>query len=1612
MRRLSTSLFMGLTLALMLAIGGCSDGGTNPEDGGIDGGDGGNVECTSAAQCDDENPCTDDTCVQGKCVNTNNTAPCDDGQACSENDVCSDGVCSGTAVGCDDGNPCTNDSCDDSEGCVYIPNSAPCDDDNACTIGDVCSNGSCVGGDALTCDDGNECTDDSCDPASGCVYSPNSNECDDGQACSSNDHCSNGVCVGDSSVDCDDNNPCTEDSCDDSLGCVHSFNIAPCDDENACTENDACDQGSCHGTALNCDDGNDCTTDSCDVANGCQHENNTDPCDDGDDCTVGDTCADGACQAGAARDCDDHEDCTDDSCVQGLGCVHANNTASCDDGNACTDGDHCQAGQCVSGEAAFDCDDGDPCTDDTCDPVNGCSHTYNTSPCDDGDSCTTGDTCSNGVCSGLPKDADSDGYIDENCGGDDCNDDVAAINPGAFEGPAGDPVCSDGVDNNCNQLSDAQDPGCNTCGDDSDCDDGNVCNGTETCSAGSCVAGTALNCDSGNPCTTDTCDPVSGCQHANNTAPCDDGNACTTGDVCSGGTCQAGAGTLTCDDSNPCTDDSCVPATGCVFANNTAPCDDGDPCSTGDTCSGGTCQAGAGTLDCNDNNDCTDDSCVANQGCVNTANDSNTCDDGNGCTSSDHCSGGICVGTGISCDDSNICTDDSCDPQLGCVHTNNSEACNDGDACTENDMCVGGNCTGTIRDQDSDGYGDGTGACTGDDCDDSNPDINPGATEACDGIDNNCNRIIDEGCASCDTAVPEGLLQIDNGFPLTSYGLNAGDEAINAFFINSSSYNAISVDVYFYDFSGGSGNAQGSYSLHVYADNDGLPGTELASAGPDTVTEAWDAPHTFTLSSPVGFTNGELLWVGVRSEADQTTNLFLPLMDGGIADTYAGGVLKQQSDGQYYGVLGNWLIRVQGCGEGPWLELSDHAESQTPLPAGGSITSTATLKNRGFDDSATVSGVLSSGAPEMVLTSDTANFGTITAGATAAGSPAYGISADATAYGIYGMVLNSSDGPNSWVTSYGVYVQGSGCVTENHVLATDNDTPKYIIPPAAGDETGNYFVVDSTSFAMTSADVSFLYNNSSGSGTGTFRLKVYTYQAGYPDKLIYQSNWQSVTANGGGTPTVETFSLPTPLTFKTGDTFFVVVESQTDLSATDFAVLSDDGDTQNNSQMNGYLWDESEGTWSPIYSSFIIKVNGCQSTELVYDSLTSTPDPIQKGQSATLNITVKNDGAQDATGVTGTLSSSDPDVTVTTATRSFGTVSAGSTATANGFVINVSASADAFQYVLDLELTDGTTTWNDQVPIQLAGGTKNISIQNFTATLVGNDIQYHWDVVNTGNVDVINSFQVDLYTDRASAPGVGDAGDWSDNPTGLAVGESKPYDLVWQNAPNGSYTAWVQADTNDAIAESDETDNVDGPQPVTVGDATTFELLDPPRKWFDSDMPVGFRFVANNYEGDLGQTSTRDAIRNGFDQWQNVATATITFNELSQASAGSGGFINDGYNTMSFEDPDGELASGVLGATLPIYNSQTTTTNGVTFYRITDADIVFNDGVPFVRNGDPCSNQMDLDGVATHEEGHLLGLDHPDVFNATMYYAVDYCDMSKVSLAESDINGVSFIYPQ
>lgn len=97
----------------------------------------------------------------------------------------------------------------------------------------------------------------------------------------------------------------------------------------------------------------------------------------------------------------------------------------------------------------------------------------------------------------------------------------------------GDPCTLDFCDE---RLGCVNDPG------DKSCNNDNVCDGIEICTeTGECIPGEPLDCDDGNPCTDDLCDPIDGCYSEFNTAPCDDGDDCTDLDFCVSGECVGGA---------------------------------------------------------------------------------------------------------------------------------------------------------------------------------------------------------------------------------------------------------------------------------------------------------------------------------------------------------------------------------------------------------------------------------------------------------------------------------------------------------------------------------------------------------------------------------------------------------------------------------------------------------------------------------------------------------------------------------------------------------------------------------------------------------------------------------------------------------------------------------------------------------------------------------------------------------------------------------------------------------------------------------------------------------------------------------------------------------------
>ena len=262
-----------------------------------------------------------------------------------------------------------------------------------------------------------------------------------------------------------------------------------------------------------------------------------------------------------------------------------------------------------------------------------------------------------------------------------------------------------------------------------ECDDGNVCNGSEQCAPdGACVPGQALACDDGDPCNgEETCDPADGCG-AGATLVCDDGNACNGQETCTAAGCLPGDAPQ-CDDQDACNGvETCDESTGCV-AGDALTCNDNDACNGLETCdpeSG--CAAGA-PLECDDGDACNGaETCDAASGCQ--AGVAPDCDDDDACNGVETCDSldGCVAGSSPVCDDNDACNGvETCDESIGCV-AGAPLSCNDGLPCNGIESCEAG--AGCVQGTPPDG------CCTaGADCDDGNL---CNGVESCDAASNTC----------------------------------------------------------------------------------------------------------------------------------------------------------------------------------------------------------------------------------------------------------------------------------------------------------------------------------------------------------------------------------------------------------------------------------------------------------------------------------------------------------------------------------------------------------------------------------------------------------------------------------------------------------------------------------------------------------------------------------------------------------------------------------------------------------------------------------------------------------------------------------------------------------
>lgn len=169
-------------------------------------------------------------------------------------------------------------------------------------------------------------------------------------------------------------------------------------------------------------------------------------------------------------------------------------------------------------------------------------------------------------------------------------------------------------------------------------------------------------------------------------------------------------------------------------------------------------------------------------------------------------------------------------------------------------------------------------------------------------------------------------------------------------------------------------------------------------------------------------------------------------------------------------------------------------------------------------------------------------------------------------------------------------------------------------------------------------------------------------------------------------------------------------------------------------------------------------------------------------------------------------------------------------------------------------------------------------------------------------------------------------------------------------------------------------------------------------------------FLASDGYSPTNTTAELNAVRAAFAQWQAVSNTYIKFEEGGLVGPQTTISTSDNTNTIFWAKSStmvggGNDISGALGVTFVTFGS----TDNI----IKQGDIVFN-GVEYNWFTDYFSgNTTDtfVEGVALHEVGHFLGLQHSPLGAATMLWVTGDGVSVQAGLHADDIAGARYLYP-
>jgi len=750
-----------------------------------------------------------------ECRGKTNGTTCNDDNACTTGDACNNGYCTtSTPVTCNDNNACTSNTCVPATGCTYpaVANGISCNDTNLCNGAESCQTGQCQGSAPLLCNDSNSCTTDSCDGLAGCSHTfvpgpgcvapallvvgaiPVSAADEllrqrmvgmgfvvqlvaDAAVTAAQANASSLVVISESSVSGNVGTRLTglskpiltlepqlfdelRLSASNTTTSVTTATIVNASHPSAngqsgtiTTTTSAKDHASAVGLAsganviatvgagspfmVGFEFGSTLTTGTATariVALGynqstpstlttagwalfdgalrwladprCAGIPNGGTCNDGDACQLADMCQDGVCKG---------------------------QPLVCNDNNTCNGVEACQSGACSTG-TSLNCDDGDPCTADSCDAVSGCGHTYVIGPtCPLSVLMVVGSTTLSSSDQAIKNRLTGLGLgvtvVDHNAASSAAAvRQMVLISPSTSATTLGNRYSGVAVPTMVLNPASYDDMLMGSEG------------GTSPSTVGISIVAPSHTTAAG---LTGTVSPVPALTALSSTASVASGAtvvarlppfnyptifAFNAGSAMTSGTAPARrlgwmgttAAMTSLTASGVSLFDKAVEWTiggfgdaQCLGQANGTACNDGSACTAGDVCQASYCMGAV--ISCDDSNVCTTDSCAPATGCTHAAvSNGSSCADSNGCNGIESCQQGVCSpGINTICDDGNVCTSDTCDSMLGCRFQGlTGVSCANANPCDGVEQCMMGICSSAPAPSCDDGN-----TCTVDSCD-------------------------------------------------------------------------------------------------------------------------------------------------------------------------------------------------------------------------------------------------------------------------------------------------------------------------------------------------------------------------------------------------------------------------------------------------------------------------------------------------------------------------------------------------------------------------------------------------------------------------------------------------------------------------------------------------------------------------------------------------------------------------------------------------------------------------------------------------------------------------------------------------------------------------------